>query len=153
MLVCFIDKAENLQTPSKSENEIQFPTNVFVSGRIGPTILFKTRAIKNSANPVWQKKCKSSLCHEADYIIINVRNLINDLGGSSEVASVKFPCEDIVNSSKIDGWFDLQFENKEVGRIKMSLEYHSKEEIEKMGNNKVTKNNVPIKISQTIYYS
>ena len=139
MLVCFIDRAENLQTPSKSENESQFPTNVFVSGRIGPTILFKTRAIKNSANPVWQKKCKNSLCQEADYIIINVRNLINDLGGSSEVASVKFPCEDIINRSKIDGWFDLQFDNKVVGRIKMSLEYHSKEEIEGTGNDKVTK--------------
>ena len=139
MLVCFIDRAENLQIPSKFQNESQFPTNIFVSGRIGPTILFKTRAIKNSANPVWQKRCKNSMCHEADYIIINVRNLINDLGGSSEIASIKFLCEDVIKGSKIDGWFDLQFDNKEVGRIKMSLEYHSKEEIEKMRIEKVTK--------------
>ena len=139
MLVCFIDKAENLESLSNFQNESQYPTNVFVSGRIGPTILFKTRAIKNLANPVWQKRCKSLLCHEADYIIINVRNLINDLGGSSEIASIKFPCEDIIKGSKIDGWFDLQFDNKEVGRIKMSLEYHSKEEIEKMRIEKVTK--------------
>ena len=139
MLVCFIDKAENLQFPLKSQNECQLQADVFVSGRIGPTILFKTRAIKNSANPVWHKKFRNSLHHEADYITINVRNLINDLGGSSEVASVKFPCDDIIKGSKIDGWFDLQFDNKEVGRIKMSLEYHSKEEIEKMRNDKVTK--------------
>ena len=77
--------------------------------------------------------------HEADYITINVRNLINDLGGSSEVGSIKFPCEDIIKGSKIDGWFDLQFENKVVGRIQMSFEYQSKEEIEKMRDDKVTK--------------
>ena len=140
----FIDRAENLQTPSLTQEKFQAIENVFVSGRIGPTILFKTRAIKNPTNPVWGKRCKSSLCQESDNITINVRNMINDLGGSSEVASVQFPCEDIVKGNEIDGWFDLKNNGREKGRIKMSLQFHSKHELEKI---KLAKVINPIRLS------
>jgi len=130
VLVFFIDRAQGLHAPSQSQKDRTVLENLFVSGRIGPTILFKTRVMKNAENPIWEKKCKNTLCHEAENVTINVRNLINDLGGSSDIASVQFPCSDIIKGNRIEGWFDLTNDGKQNGRIKMSLEYHSKEELE-----------------------
>ena len=137
VLVFFIDRAQGLHAPFQSQKDQTILENVFVSGRIGPTILFKTRVIKNAENPIWEKKCKNTLCHEAENITINVRNLINDLGGSSDIASIHFPCKDIIEGNKIEGWYDLTNDGKQNGRIKMSLEYHSKEELEKLKQNAV----------------
>ena len=86
---------------------------------------------------IWEKKCKNTLCHEAENVTINVRNLINDLGGSSDIASIHFSCKDIIEGNKIEGWYDLTNDGKQNGRIKMSLEYHSKEELEKLKQNAV----------------
>ena len=135
----FIDRAESLEPSSLTKNKFPPIENVFVSGRIGPTILFKTRAIKNPINPVWAKKCKSLLCQESENITINIRNMINDLGGSSEVASIQFSCEDMVKGNKIDGWFTLRNNGRENGRIKMSLQFHSKLELEKLKHEQVIK--------------
>ena len=137
LLVFFIDRAENLQLPDQLQKGTSSQQNIFVSGRIGPTILFKTKAIKNSANPVWEKKYKNSLCQESEFITINIRNLTNDLGGSSEVASINYSCEDIVKGNKIDGWFDLKHNGTQNGRIKMSLEYYSTDELENIKQNQV----------------
>ena len=42
-----------------------------------------------------------------------------------------------VKGNEIDGWFDLKNNGREKGRIKMSLQFHSKHELEKIKQAKV----------------
>ena len=126
----YIDQADGLYTKSTplvntSGEEV---TKLFVSGRVGPTVLFKTESTSHTLNPVWRRGYRNALCQESERITINVRSIINELGGSAEVASVSFSCEQVIKGDKIEGWFDLNNNGEKRGRIKLSVHFNPKDE-------------------------
>ena len=126
-LAFFIDRAEDLPDTDTAFFNIsqKDKTDPFVSGEIGPTWLFKTRYINNTLNPVYEEKFSVQVCQEAENITINVRDKENI--GSAHVATLNFPCEEVVQGDEIEGWFDLDNNGETNGKIKMSIQFFPKD--------------------------
>ena len=132
-LVFNIDRAEDLPDTDTAFFNIagKDVTDPFVTGEIGPVWLFKTRYLNNTLNPVWEEKFSIPVCQESDNITINVKD--KEHIGSAHVASLSFACEDVVQGKEIEGWFDLENNGENYGRIKMSIQYFSTEEEDRLG--------------------
>ena len=131
-LAFYIDRAEDL--PDTDTAFFNFSkkdvTDPFVSGELGGVWLFKTRYINNQLNPVWDEKFSIPVCQEAENITINVRD--KEHIGSAHVASLSIPCDDVIQGEEVEGWFDLDNNGTACGQIKLSIQFFSKDEEERL---------------------
>ena len=124
-LVFNIQRAEDLPN-TEAFGFLGDKTDPFVTAEIGPVWLIKTRRIKNTLNPVWDEKFNIPVCQEAEDVEINVRDKENI--GSDVISTLHFPCEMLRRGFKVEGWFDLKHKGKNKGKIKMSIQFFSKDE-------------------------
>ena len=131
-LICaYIDRAEDLPNTDSSKFNISGSdlTDPYVTGQLGPMVLFKTKVINNTLNPSWKEKFSVLICQESENIKIKVRD--KDQFSSTRVGSVTFACEDLLDGKEIEGWFDLLKKQKSVGRLKMSIQFIPKDKTNK----------------------
>ena len=131
-LVFYIDRAEGLPDTDTAFWNISGKdvTDPFVSGEIGPAWLFKTRYINNNLNPVWEEKFSIPVCQETENLTISVKD--KEHIGSASVASKTFSCDEIIQGDEIEGWFDLENNGENCGTIKLSMQFFSKEEEDRL---------------------
>ena len=131
-LVFNIDRAEDLPDTDTAFFNISGKdvSDPFVSGEIGPAWLFKTRYINNSLNPVWEETFSIPVCQESENVTINVKD--KDHIGEAFIGSTSFSCEEVVQGDKLEDWFELQNNGETQGRIKMSIQFFSKEEEDRL---------------------
>ena len=90
-LICaYIDKAEDLPNTDSSKFNLSGSdlTDPYVTGQMGPMVLFKTKIINNTLTPSWKEKFSVLICQESENIKIKVRD--KDQFSSTRVGSVSY---------------------------------------------------------------
>ena len=122
-LVFHIEEAKDLPNTDWIEWTGSDMTDPFVVGKIGKIELFRTKHIDNTCNPVWNEKFTVSVNEKAEFIKIKIQD-DELLAPPEEVGTLKIPCDKVVKSEEIKGWFDLDFHGRTRGKIKILIKYY-----------------------------
>ena len=131
-LAFYIDRAEKLPDTDTSFFNIDNDdyTDPFVVGELGPQWLFKTKYINNTLNPVWDETFSIPVCQKAEVITISVRD--KEHWKSVPLGSFTLTCDEVLKGEMIEDCFDLKHEGKQVGKIRMSVQYFPKDEEDRL---------------------
>ena len=119
-LVVHIDCAKDLPNLDWKEWTGCNYTDPFVIGFIGKRELFRTKHIEDTLNPAWNEKFYVAVDEKAEFVKIDIQD--DDLGPDDEVGTVLIPCNEVVKGKEIKGWFDINFEGRPRGKIKMLIQ-------------------------------